>query len=176
MRGIVVLMAAAIGSFGPVHVAFAQDRPRPVVEAVVGTSGYVDEVWDHFFTAGAGARWFVTPRLAVGPEIVTQRGGHEASNLSVTGNVTYDLLQDRPGRRVVPYIAAGGGYLRQRTIVGSGPGSTVLQPFTSGEGTFSGGIGARIALGERVFVAPEFRLGWEPEMRFVAMIGFRPGR
>jgi len=121
MRGILILIAVAIGSLGPAHAAFAQDRPRPVVEAVVGTSGFVDEVWDYFFTAGAG-------------------------------------------------------YLRQRTIVGSGPGSTALQPFTSGEATFSGGIGARIALGERFFVAPEVRIGWEPEMRFVAMIGFRPGR
>jgi len=176
MRVLVVLVIVAIGTLTPVAAAFAQDRTRPIVEAVVGTSGYVDEIWDHFFTTGAGVRWFVSPRVAIGPEIVTQRGAGEASNLSVTGNVTYDFVRDAPGRRVVPYLAAGGGYLRQRTIVGSGPGASVLQPFTSGEGTFSGGIGARIMLGERFFVAPEFRMGWEPEIRFVATLGFRPGR
>ncbi len=55
--------------------------------------------------------------------------------------------------------------MRQKTLVGTGPGSTALAPFTSSEATASGGIGARIALGSHVFVAPEFRLGWEPETR-----------
>ena len=155
--------------------AAAQDRPRPMVEAVVGSSGFVDEVMDRFLTVGAGARWFVTPRVAIGPEIVAQRGEHDASNLTVTGNVTVDFIGDEPGRRVVPYVAAGAGYLRQRTIVGSGPGSTVRQPFTSSEGTLSGGLGVRVALGRRFFVAPEFRLGWEPEIRMTVMIGMRPG-
>ena len=176
MRALMVLVAVVVGSVWSASLAQAQDRPRPIVEAVVGTSGYVDEVWDHFLTAGAAARWFVSPRLAIGPEILTQRGANDTANLSVTGNVTYDLVRDAPGRRVVPYLAAGGGYLRQRTIVGSGPGSSALQPFTSSEGTFSGGLGARIGFGSRFFVAPEFRLGWEPEMRFVTTIGFRPGR
>ena len=154
--------------------AAAQDRPRPMIEAVVGTSGFVDEVMDHFLTIGAGARWFVTPRVAVGPEIVTQRGADEASNLTVTGNVTFDFVHDQPGRRVVPYVVAGGGYLRQRTIVGSGPGSNVLRPFTSTEGTLSGRVGARVSMGQRFYVAPEFRLGWEPELRITVMIGIRP--
>jgi hypothetical protein len=117
---------------------------------------------------------FVTPRLAVGPEVAYMRGERDASNLSVTGNVTFDFIQDDGRQRIVPYIAAGGGYLRQRTLVGFGPGSTALRQFTSGEGTVSGGIGARIALASRVFIAPEFRLGWEPESRIAMMIGIRP--
>ena len=171
--------AAALGLVGWFLViptpATAQDRPRPMVEAVVGSSGFIDEVVDQFLTFGAGARWFVTPRVAIGPEIVAQRGEHEASNLTVTGNVTVDFIRDEPGRRVVPYVAAGGGYLRQRTIVGSGPGSTVLQPFASSEGTLSGGLGVRVAMGRRFFVAPELRFGWEPEIRMAVMIGVRPG-
>jgi hypothetical protein len=31
--------------------------------------------------------------------------------------------------------------------------------------------GVRIVLGARVFIAPEFRLGWEPEARATVMIG-----
>jgi hypothetical protein len=75
----------------------------------------------------------------------------------------------------LPYLAAGGGYMRQKTLVGTGPGSTALATFTSTEATASGGIGARIALGSHVFVAPEFRLGWEPETRIAVTIGIRPG-
>ena len=37
----------------------------------------------------------------------------------------------------------------------------------------SAGLGARIALGSNVFVAPEFRLGWEPETRIAVTIGMR---
>lgn len=156
--------------------AFAQTKPAPMVEAVVGSSGFVDEVFDYFLTAGGGARWFVTPKIAIGPEFVYMTGADDASNLTITGNLTFDFIRDTTDRRIVPYLAVGGGYLRQRTIVGSGPGSPALQPFTSGEGTVSGGVGVRIALGRRAYVAPEFRMGYEPETRFTVMIGFRPGR
>ena len=77
--------------------------------------------------------------------------------------MTFDFVRDDGRRRIVPYLVAGGGYLRQKTLVGGGPGSTALVPFTSSEGTMSAGVGARIALGSQMFVAPEFRLGWEPE-------------
>ena len=152
---------------------FAQDRPAPIVEAVVGQSGFIDEAWDYFGTIGGGARLFVTPRLAIGPEVAYLSGEFDASNLTVTANMTFDIVRDDGRRRVVPYLAAGGGYLRQKTLVGGGPGSTALVPFTSSEGTMSAGIGARIALGSQMFVAPEFRLGWEPESRLAVTIGVR---
>jgi hypothetical protein len=160
----------------PAQTAVAQEKPAPTIEVVVGRSGFIDEVWDYFTTIGGGARWFVTPRLAVGPEVAYLTGefdGLDASHLSVTGNVTFDFVRDGHNRRVVPYVAAGGGYLRQRTLVGRGPGVPGLTPFTSGEGTVSGGIGARVAIGSRVFVAPEFRLGWEPTTRIVVTVGLR---
>jgi hypothetical protein len=160
----------------PAQTAFAQEKPPPIIEVVVGRSGFIDEVWDYFTTIGAGARWFVTPRLAIGPEIAYLTGaldGLEASHLSVTGNITFDFVRDTHDRRVVPYVVAGGGYLRQRTLVGRGPGTPGLQPFISSEGTVSAGLGARIALGSRVFIAPEFRLGWEPETRIGVSVGIR---
>ena len=69
----------------------------------------------------------------------------------------------RSGRRLPP----------AEDLVGGGPGSTALVPFTSSEGTMSAGLGARIALGSNVFVAPEFRLGWKPESRLAVTIGVR---
>jgi hypothetical protein len=153
----------------------AQDGPAPIVEAVVGRSGFIDEAWDYFTTVGGGVRWFVTPRLAIGPEGSYLSGKFEASSVIITGNITFDFIRDDGGRPVVPYLAAGGGYMRQKTLVGTGPGSTARATFTSSEATGSGGIGARIALGSHVFVAPEFRLGWEPETRIAVTIGIRPG-
>jgi hypothetical protein len=151
-----------------------QDRPAPIVEAVAGRSGFIDEAWDHFTTFGGGARVFVTPRLAIGPEVAYLSGEFDslhASNLIVTGNVTFDFVHDDGLRRVVPDLAAGAGSLRQETLVGSGPGSTALVPFTSSGATLSAGVGARIALSS---LAPEFRVGWEPESRIAVTIGIRP--
>jgi hypothetical protein len=160
----------------PAQTAFAQEKPPPIIEVVVGRSGFIDEVWDYFTTIGVGARWFVTPRLAIGPEIAYLTGEFdslEASHLSVTGNLTFDFVRDGHDRRVVPYVVAGGGYLRQRTLVGRGPGTPGLQPYSSSEGTVSAGVGVRIAIGSRVFVAPEFRVGWEPETRIGVIVGIR---
>jgi hypothetical protein len=160
----------------PAQTAFAQEKPAPIIEVVVGRSGFIDEVWDYFTTIGVGARWFVTPRLAIGPEIAYLTGEFdslEASHLSVTGNLTFDFVRDGHDRRVVPYVVAGGGYLRQRTLVGRGPGTPGLQPYSSSEGTVSAGVGVRIAIGSRVFVAPEFRVGWEPETRIGVIVGIR---
>ena len=168
MALIITLILSAVGQ--PV---FAQDKPAAIVEAVVGQSGFIDEAWDYFGTIGGGVRVFVTPRLAIGPEVAYLSGASDASNLTITANMTFDIVRDDGGRKVVPYLVAGGGYLRQRTLVGGGPGSTALVPFTSSEGTMSAGLGARIALGSQMFVTPEFRLGWEPESRLAVTIGVR---
>jgi hypothetical protein len=169
-------LTIALTLSGVAQPVLAQDQPRSIVEAVVGRSGFIDETWDYFGTIGGGARVFVTPRLAIGPEIAYLSGEFdalEASNLTITANLTFDIVRDDGTRRVVPYVAAGGGYLRQKTLFGSGPGSTALVPYTSSEGTLSAGGGVRIALGSHMFVAPEFRLGWEPETRIAVTIGMR---
>ena len=169
--GMALIIISTLSGVG--QPVFAQDKPAPIVEAVVGQSGFIDEAWDYFGTIGGGVRLFVTPRLAIGPEVAYLSGELDASNLTVTANMTFDIVPDDGKRRVVPYLVAGGGYLRQKTLVGGGPGSTALVPFTSSEGTMSAGLGARIALGSNVFVAPEFRLGLEPESRLAVTIGVR---
>ena len=175
-RRVVMVLSIAALSCGAPGPLVAQDNPAPIVEAVIGRSGFIDEAWDHFTTIGGGARIFVTPRLAIGPEVSFLRGdfdARDASNLTVTGNVTFDFVRDDRRARFVPYFAAGGGYLRQKTVVGSGAESTTLRAFTSSEGTVSAGAGVRIRVNPRVFIAPEFRLGWEPETRIAVMIGMR---
>ena len=97
-------------------------------------------------------------------------GPSGAHQWHLTGSINIDLRPDElvngRRRRVVPYVIAAGGFQRMTTQVGTGP-------FTSSEGSVSGGIGARVALGELFFVAPEFRLGWELHSRFGATIGAR---
>jgi hypothetical protein len=167
-----ILIAVALLLLGgSVRPALAQDKPRPIVEFVTGYAGFVDENWIDRTMIGGGARVFVSRRIAIGPEFVYLQGANSEHDLTLTGNVTIDLLREEASapRRVIPYIAAGGGYLRQTTQVGTGP-------FTSSDGTVSGGVGARIALGKTMFIAPEVRFGFEPEVRIGVTIGFRPGR
>lgn len=168
------MIAIAAPAAAQVAPAAAQVKPSPIIEVAGGASGFVDEVWDFFTTVGAGVRIFLTPRVAVGPEALYMIGADETSNLTLTANVTFDLLSGDAPRKLMPYIAAGGGYLRQRTLVGGGPGSTSLEPFVATDATVSGGAGVRIALGDRVFIAPEFRMGFEPTTRITVSFGFRP--
>lgn len=153
------------------HAGAAQSLPPPILEATVGWAGFIDERWIDHAAIGGGARLFISPRLAIGPEFIYLRGPAGDRDWSLTGNLTIDLRVER-GRRqhpVTPYLALGGGYLRQVQRFGS-------QTFRASEGTASAGGGARIALGGRVFVAPELRIGYEPEWRFVVTAGLRPGR
>lgn len=149
----------------------AQSRPAALVESVAGWAGFVDENWIDRALFGVGGRVFVTQRIAVGPEFVFLRGSDDEYDWTLTGNATIDLVRDsEPAvRRVVPYVVIGGGYLRQARRLGT-------ERFVSGEGTVSGGAGVRVTLGPRLFVAPEVRIGYEPELRFGATLGLRLGR
>jgi hypothetical protein len=103
--GMALAIAATLCGVG--QPVLAQDKPAAIVEAVVGRSGFIDEVWDYFGTIGGGGRVFVTPRLAIGPEVAYLSGeldALEASNLTVTANMTFDIVRDDGRRRIVPYL------------------------------------------------------------------------
>ena len=165
---LVILTALAWGSVAPVG---AQTRPVAMLEVVAGWAGFVDENWIDRTIIGVVGRMFVTERVAVGPEFVFLRGSGDEYDCTFTANATIDFVRDvgPSARRVVPYAVIGGGYLRQVTRVGP-------RQFASGEGTVSGGAGVRLSLGQRAFIAPEVRVGYEPELRFGVALGLRPGR
>ena len=147
--------------------ASAQDR-SPRIEGTAGHAAFVDEdPIDHFMFGGA-ARLALTPRLSVGPEVVYMIGPGADRDLFVTGNVWFDLLRPGAGRRVTPYVVAGGGFMRHR--------DEFITDFTSTEGAFTGGVGLRIALHDRWYIAPEARLGWETHSRLTASVGYAFGR
>ena len=51
--GMALTIAAMLS--GAAQRVLAQAKPAPIIEAVVGRSGFIDEVWDYFSTIGGGA-------------------------------------------------------------------------------------------------------------------------
>ena len=141
------------------------------LEATVGWAGFADDATRHHGLVGGQARWPVTPRLSVGPEITYMRGPGDDRDLFVIGNVTFDLVQadaPRPGR-AVPYLIGGAGFFRNYDRFGT-------QSFVSTEGTFTAGGGARVWVTPRVYVGAEARVGWELHARLAGTVGVQFGR
>jgi hypothetical protein len=171
IRQVLVGVLVAAGWLGPAGTAGAQGsdplRPAPVVEASGGWAGFGDEgIVDHGLI-GAGARFYLLRWVSIGPEIQVMAGPASDRDLLLTGNVVVDLLPpsaSRP-RRTTPYVVAGGGLFNHSD-----------GRFSSSEGGFTLGAGVRGWVNERVFLAADARLGWEPHLRVAGTVGFALGR
>jgi hypothetical protein len=166
------LFALAIAALailvGPqAHTAAAQERPRIALELTPGWVGFADDgVVSEGLLAGS-ARFCLTPRLSVGPEI-SYISGRYHSHFVLTGNVTFDFLGPSNGRppRVTPFLVAGAGLFQTREQFFTGP-------YTSSEGAFTAGGGVKAHVGDNLIVGGEVRIGWEPHLRANGIIGVR---
>lgn len=146
--------------------AFAQGRRTAAAEGFAGYAGFLDNSTISHSVLGAAARWYLLPRVAIGPELVYFKGPGDDRDVVLTGNVTFDFLAGT--RAVTPFLVAGGGIFRHSGKFGG-------QSFSGTEGSFTGGGGVRVSIGDRLYVAPEFRIGWEPHVRFSVAVGWRLG-
>jgi hypothetical protein len=149
--------------------ARGQERPGPAAEFAVGWIGFADDGIVSEGLVGGNARWYLLPRISVGPEIVYLKGDNH-THLTVTGNLTWDLLSvnGRPSR-VAPFVVVGAGLFQTRETFVSGT-------FTSNEGAFTAGAGVRAAVGDRITVGAETRIGWELHVRINGTLGIRVGK
>jgi hypothetical protein len=150
--------------------ALAQPGAAPAVEVTAGYAGFVDDATISHGLVGGLARWSVTPRLSIGPEVIYMRGPRFDRDLFVTGNVTWDLLARGVPRAglVVPYVLGGAGFFRHFDRFGP-------LSFASNEGTFTAGAGARVWVAPRVYVGGEARVGWELHTRLAGTVGIQLG-
>lgn len=163
----VVVVSSLAFLVSPVGTAAAQENPPPALEIGAGWMGFADDgIVSEGFVAGAG-RWYVSPRVSVGPEVVYVNGSNH-SHFVVTGNLTFDLLSPTNGRprRVTPFVVAGAGLFQTRETFPSGD-------FTSNEGAFTAGGGVRAFAGERVTLGIDTRVGWELHLRVNGFVGLR---
>lgn len=144
----------------------AQERPAPSAEFQAGWVGFVDETPINHALFGGAARVYLTPRLAVGPEIDYLRGPGTDRDLFATGNLTFDVRRPRNGHppRVSPFLVAGAGLGRHSFRFGP-------LDYSHTEGAFTGGGGVRVWLTDRLYAAAEARLGWEPHLRIGGAVG-----
>ena len=150
--------------------AAAQERPAPVLELAGGWVGFADDGVVNESLVGGTARFYLSPRISVGPE-VAYISGQDHSHLMLTGNLTWDVLppMGRRLRRVNPFVVVGGGLFQTREEFLNGP-------FTSSDGAFTAGGGVRALVGDRVTVGVDARIGWELHLRVTGFLGVQLGR
>lgn len=152
--------------------AAAQER-RDVgsgaAEFSAGTLIFADDGGVSEGFAGGAGRFYVSPRISIGPEISYISGGNH-SHLMLTGNVTFDLLPGGSTSRVTPFAVVGGGLFRTTE---SFPNN---ETFSHNEGAFTAGGGVRALVGDRLILGAEARVGWETHVRVSGLVGVRLGR
>ena len=146
----------------------AQERRAPAVDVGAAWIGFADDgVVSESAIAGA-ARFYVSPRIALGPELLYIRGDNH-SHLALTGNLTWDLLPDAGRPAATPFLVVGAGMFQTRETFFNGT-------FTSTEGAFTAGGGVRARVSDRVSAGVDARVGWELHVRIGGFVAIRPGR
>lgn len=148
-------------------IAAAQEPPRRAVEFAAGVLMFPDDGTVRESMVGGAARFYPSPRLAVGPEITFVQGSRH-SHVIATGNVTFDFIGPAAGREptLTPFLVLGGGWYHTREEFPSGG-------FNSNEGAFTAGGGVRAHLGDRLYLGAEVRIGWELHVRANGILGWR---
>jgi hypothetical protein len=156
---VLVILGAFTGT------AEAQSRlPAASGHFTGGYAGFLDESLIEHGVVGAGMEWVLTPRIAVGPEVLYMIGPGSDRDLFVLGVVRFGILPFT--RRVVPIAIAGGGFMVHADRFNG-------ETFRSSEGSFVLGGGVRVDVSPRVYVAPEVSIGWEPHVRASVNVGIR---
>ena len=158
-----VLVTIALAAAVP-----AGAQPAVAVEGLAGVAAFVDDNPIGHSVFGAAARVQVGARHGVGPEVIYMRGPRFDRDWFFTFNYTFDFMPQgdgHPRRRVNPFLVAGGGYMRHQDQFSG--------RFSSGEGAFTAGGGARVWLTDRVYASGDVRMGWEPHIRINGGVGVR---
>lgn len=169
IRNLVLGGLVAIGPFLATP-ASGQERSSPALDLSAGWVGFADDgIVSEGMIGGAG-RFYLSPRVAIGPELLLINGDHH-SHTVLTGNITFDLVAPAAARpaRVTPFLVAGGGMFQTRE-------SFFGEDVTHTEGAFTAGGGVRAAVGDRVTLGVDARLGWETHLRINGVVGIRLGR
>ena len=128
-----------------------------------GWAGFPDEGVIHHGLAGGSFQVFLIRGLSAGVESFYWIGPGSDRDATVFPFGAYEFKRLS---RIRPYVIGGAGVLFHHEGFPTGS-------FWSRGLTFGGGGGIKVSITERVFIAPEMRLGWEPFARTTVMLGYR---
>jgi opacity protein-like surface antigen len=150
--------------------------PKVEVKATFGAAGFGEELDTPHVVAGGSARFYLTRRFSVEPELLYMRNGPDDQDYLFTPNVAYDLSD--PTKGVVPYVAGGVGVFHHRgRFFGNDFDTGQPRVFDTSSTTWAvtAGGGVKIFLSDRLFIAPDARLGYvrsEPTVRGTVSLGY----
>ena len=139
----------------------AQPRPAAIRAHVGGATFF--EAARHFNAGASYRKYFGARSWALEPEYAFMTEGSHQDHMLVL-NVVKDLAP--LSRAAVPYVVMGAGInlYRGRRHSSVTPGGVAF------------GLGLMSWIGDHVFVAPELRIGFEPNVRYLVSLGFAPRR
>lgn len=148
--------------------------PKAEVKGTVGGSTFGDGEVPHGVFGGS-VRFYLTRRLSVEPEVLYMYHSRNDKDFILQPNLAFDITD--PTGRVVPYVIGGAGLLHHRgRFVGTDLSTFPPRPFdvtvSSTTWTASAGAGVKIFVSDRVFIAPEARIGREPVLRGTFSVGY----
>ena len=140
-----------------------QAQPRPAqIRGSIGLGAFVEA--DTHAIAGASWRKYLGTRgWGFEVEGLTMRGGRHL-DFQLALDVVKDLAP--PDRRTVPYLV-----MRGPVYYGSNRGTGAWEFTPSLVPAFGVGV-TRWSANRRVFIAPEVRVGYEPNLRLSLTVGF----
>jgi hypothetical protein len=138
--------------------------PKVEAKLILGGASFADPSIPHSIVGGA-LRVYLTRRFSVEPEFLYMRHDRHDQDYVIQLNAAYDITD--PTKKFVVYGIAGVGNLRNRSDFG---GNGIDTSFTTW--TASAGGGVKIFLTKRWFVAPEVRVGREPDVRGTINVGY----
>ena len=83
-------------------------------------------------------------------------------DVTLIPHITFDFLR---GEKVRPYLIGGAGWMHHSDKIGQ-------IKISNNEWVVNGGLGVKLFITPGLFVAPEFRLGFETIVRAAVSIGF----
>jgi hypothetical protein len=143
-------------------VAAEAQRPAPEVRGTALWAGFIDESFIDHGAFGGSVRYYLTRRLGIEPEVLYMVGPRQDRDLTVIPHLNWDF---RPGSDLKPYLIGGVGWLRHWDQIGP-------NRFSVNSWSWNFGVGVRVPVTPRMFVAPEFRVGIEPTVRVGGSVGF----
>ena len=154
-------------------------QPKAEIKVLAGISTFNadrtnnNNTYRHTIIGGA-LRYYIYRQLSIEPEVLFMWRGQNDRDVVFTPHLALDLMPSKG--RVVPYVLVGIGAEHHRDQItyrdffnGNQLVTKRISGFTL---SANAGVGAKLFLTDRLFIAPEVRGGHEPSFRASLSVGY----